>query len=209
MNSLARTIISAPGAFVITTGLALIMAKMIYVPFVDLPDKPEKMSFTINPEIIEVAQIKNTPKAELVQVTLPPPPPIIYEPKPDLRPSPTLGPISTPPPAGKPKIHPTNFRIPVADRDAEPLLIIAPVMPPRAIKSGYCQVKLNVTAQGQPFEIVATSCSQAIFRRPTIKAVQKWKYNPKILDGVAVIRQGVETRITFNLTDERGFLIPE
>ena len=82
MNSLARIIISGPSAFVVTTGLALIMAKMIYVPFVDLPDKPENMSFTVNPEIIEVAEIKKKRKAELVRITPPPAPPIIERPTP-------------------------------------------------------------------------------------------------------------------------------
>lgn len=209
MNSLTRIVISGPGAFVVTTGLALIMAKMIYVPFVALPDKPEKMSFVVNPEIIDEAPIKKMPKAELVQVTLPPPPPKIYKPKPDLHPSPTIGPISEFPPSGRPKIDPTKFRIVVTDRDAEPIVRIQPIMPPRAEKSGHCKVRFNVTAQGQPYEIMATYCTQSVFKRPTIRAVQKWTYKPKIQNSLTVARQGVETRITFILTDERGFLIPE
>ena len=209
MNSLARIVISGPGAFVVTTGLALIMAKMIYVPFVALPDKPEKMSFTVNPEIIEIAPIKDDRPQKLERVTPPPPLPIIERTTIHKPIDPITEPLPKIPPSGRPEIYLAKFTIAEADRDAEPFLQIAPVMPPRAVKSGHCQVKLNVTAQGQPFEIVTTYCSQAIFKRPTIKAVQKWKYNPKILDGVAVARQGVETLITFNLTDERGFLIPE
>jgi len=86
---------------------------------------------------------------------------------------------------------------------------IQPIMPPRAEKSGHCKVRFNVTAQGQTYEILATYCTQSVFKRSTIKAVQKWTYNPKIQSGLTVARQGVETLITFNLTDERGFLILE
>jgi protein TonB len=39
--------------------------------------------------------------------------------------------------------------------------------------------------------------------------VTKWKYNPKIVDGRSVARMGVESKITFRLTDERGKIIPE
>jgi len=208
MNVLARTILSGPGAFVVTTGLALIMAKMIYVPFVALPDKPEKMSFTVNPEITEIVPVKKR-KAELVRVTPPPAPPVIERPTPTLPTGPIAEPLPKIPPSGKPTIHPANFRIAVADRDAEPFVRVPPIMPPRAEKSGHCKVKFNVTTQGQPYEIVTTYCTQSVFKRPTIKSVRKWKYNPKILNGIAVARQGVETRISFHLTDERGFLIPE
>ncbi|PHQ59004.1 MAG: hypothetical protein COC03_07200 [Robiginitomaculum sp.] len=73
----------------------------------------------------------------------------------------------------------------------------------------YCKVRFNVTAQGQPYAVMATYCTQSVFKHPTIKAVQKWTYKPKIQSGLTVARQGVETRITFNLTDEHGRLIPE
>jgi protein TonB len=48
-----------------------------------------------------------------------------------------------------------------------------------------------------------------MFKRPTNKAVLKWTYKPKILDGRAVARHGVKTTIRFNLLDERGRIIPE
>jgi len=208
MNVLARTILSGPGAFVVTTGLALIMAKMIYVPFVALPDKPEKMSFTINPEITEIAPVKKR-KAELVKVTPPPAPPIIERETPTKPTEPIADALPAIPISGRPKINPTTIKFIIPDRDAEPIVRIEPIMPPRAQKSGHCNVKFNVTAQGQPYEIMTTYCTQSVFKRPTIKAVQKWTYNPKIQNSIAVARRGVETLITFNLTDERGFLIPE
>jgi len=209
MNILARTIISGPAAFVITTGLALIMAKMIYVPFVALPDKPEEMSYTVNPEIKDEVIIKKKPKAELIRVIPPPAPPVIERPVPVPPSHPIADPDIVTPIFDKIVLDPQTVTLIIADKKERPITRFEPIMPPRAEKSGHCNVRFNLTAQGQPFEIVTTYCSQSIFKRPTIKAVQKWRYNPKIKNGAAVARRGVETLITFNLTDERGFLIPE
>lgn len=209
MNLIKRIMISGPGAFVVTTGLALIMAKMIYVPFADLPDKPEKMSFTINPEIIDVIVAPKVKLKQLKKIVPPPAPPVIER---QTRSLPTV-PIATfdvaIPKFDRPKLDPTTVNLIVSDKDVQPILRFEPNMPPRAQKSGHCIVRLSVNASGQPFNIVATQCSQSIFKRPTIKAVGKWKYNPKIRDGQPVARHGVETLITFALTDERGRPIPE
>ncbi len=208
MNSFTRTIMSGPSAFVVTTGLALIMAKMIHVPYVTLPDKPEKMSFTINPEIIKETPIKKR-KAVLIRVTPPPAPPIIDIQEPTAPSEPIADKYIVEPTYDKLTLDPQTVTLVIVDKDEQPILRFEPVMPPRAQRSGHCKVRFNLTAQGQPYDVVTTYCSQAIFKRPTIKAVQKWQYNPKILDGVAVSRHGVETFVRFNLLDERGFLIPE
>lgn len=209
MNILARTIISGLAAFVVTTGLALLMAKIIYVPFVALPDKPEKMSFTINPEIIEAVPIKNNRPQKLAQIVSPPPSPIIDRQKTTKPTGPIFIPFFPIPSSKKFKPSPTNITLSISDPDAKAILKIQPIMPPRADKSGHCKVRFNVTAQGQPYEVMVTYCTQSVFKRPTIKAVQKWKYRPKVRNRIAVARYGVESLITFNLVDERGDLIPE
>jgi len=209
MSTLARAMMSGPGAFVVTTGLALVMAKMIYVPFVALQDEPEKMSFIVNPEIIEESTIKDNRPQKLERIVPPPAPPIIERETPNLPTVPIANMDDAIPDFDKPVLDPQTFTLVIADKEEQPILRFDPVMPPRAEKSGHCKVRFNLTAQGQPFEIMATYCTQSIFKRPTIKAVQKWKYNPKIKNGVAVTRHGVETLITFNLVDERGHLIPE
>ena len=108
-----------------------------------------------------------------------------------------------------PKIDRQNFKIQVSDRDAQPLVRIPPIMPPRAETSGHCKVQFDVSPEGQPFNVLATYCTKSLFKRSSIKSVQKWKYNPKIVDGRGVARSGVESKITFRLTDERGKIIPE
>ena len=99
--------------------------------------------------------------------------------------------------------------ITVSDRDVQPLLRIAPIMPPRAEKSGHCRVRFNVSAEGAPFDVQTTYCTQSLFERATLKSVQRWKFNPKIVNGRPVAMTGVENKVTYRLTDERGQLIPE
>jgi len=82
-------------------------------------------------------------------------------------------------------------------------------MPPRAEKSGHCTVRFDVSPEGSPFNVTAPYCTQSLFKRASVKSVEKWKYNPKIVDGRSVARSGVESKITFRLSDERGKLIPE
>ena len=97
----------------------------------------------------------------------------------------------------------------VSDRDAQPLVRIPPIMPTRADRSGHCKVRFDVSPQGMPFNIEAISCSQTLFKRPSIRSVQNWKYDPKIVNGRTVSRSGVESKISFRLLDERGKIIPE
>jgi len=101
------------------------------------------------------------------------------------------------------------LKIAVSDRDAQPLVRIPPIMPPRAEKSGHCRVRFDVSPEGAPFNVITTYCTSKVFDRASTKSVQKWKYNPKIVDGRPVSRTGVESKITFRLTDERGKIIPE
>ena len=111
-----------------------------------------------------------------------------------------------------PKIDPDNFKISVSDRDAQPLVRIPPQMPIRFISftehSGYCRVKFNVSPAGKPFNVSTTYCTSEYLKTATIKSVQKWKYNPKIVNGEPVARYGVEAKILYHVQDEQGKILP-
>jgi protein TonB len=40
-----------------------------------------------------------------------------------------------------------------------------------------------------------------LFERSTIRAVERWRYEPKVQDGAAVWRRGVVTRLDYELTE--------
>ena len=108
-----------------------------------------------------------------------------------------------------PKMNRGPFKIVVSDRDAQPLVRVPPVMPKNAKKSGYCKLRFNVDFLGQPENVVAKFCTEKLFERAAIESVEKWKYNPKIVDGRQLARFGTESRVDFRVTDNRGNIIPE
>ena len=110
------------------------------------------------------------------------------------------------------KLSSANFKIEVSDREAQPLVRIPPMMPPRFMEnskhSGYCRVKFDVSPEGAPFNVITTYCTSRMLERSTIKSVQKWKYQPKIVNGTPVARSGVEQKVSYRLADERGRVLP-
>ncbi len=196
-------------AALVTVVLFVLMMSLISEEFKP-QDKLELASFEINPKVEEVQLLERETKiAEIKKIETPPPPPQIERQKADRPAEPIASLQGAVPEFEAPEIDRSQFQITVSDRDAQPLVRIPPIMPPRAEKSGHCKVRFNVSPEGQPFDVTATYCTQSLFERPTIRSVQKWKYNPKIQDGRPVGRTGVESKITFRLADERGNIIPE
>jgi protein TonB len=196
-------------AAIVTVVLFVLMMSLISEEFKP-QDKLDINSFEINPKVEDVKILeRETTITEIKKIETPPPPPIIERQKADRPAEPIASMEGAVPEFKAPEIDRSQFQITVSDRDAQPLVRIPPIMPPRAEKSGHCKVKFNVSPDGAPFDVETTYCTQSLFSRPTVRSVQKWKYNPKIQDGRPVGRRGVESIIRFRLTDERGNIIPE
>ncbi|MBC6403238.1 MAG: energy transducer TonB [Hyphomonadaceae bacterium] len=209
MFAFVRLSLSAIVAAVVTFGLFTLMTILIAGEF-KAGEKSVAANFEINPQVDDVKVIRRETKFQKVKKVVTPPPPPQIERQQAAKPTEPIATLEGAIPEFEaPKIDRQNFKIQVSDRDAQPLVRIPPVMPPRAEKSGRCKVRFDVSPEGAPFNVVVTYCSQSLFERASIKSVQKWKYNPKIVDGRPVARSGVETTITFRLTDERGNIIPE
>lgn len=95
------------------------------------------------------------------------------------------------------------------DSEEKPIIRNPPKMPMRAERSGHCQAEFDINAQGVPFNITTPYCTQSMFSRPTIKAVETWKYRAAVQDGTARTSRSIRTKVSFNLNDENGRLIPE
>ena len=211
MHNAIRWLILTPLAAIFTVLLFLAMRALISKDFVP-QDKAETASFEINPKVEDIKVVEREQKIDQVRkVTTPPPPPQIERAKAD-KPTEKIASIEGAIPEFEaPKIDAGNFKIAVSDRDAQPLVRIPPVFPPRFAQgnnSGYCKVRFDVSPEGQPFNVATTVCTSRLLERATVKNVQKWKYNPKIVDGRSVSRSGVETKIRFDLQDERGKVLP-
>jgi len=90
-----------------------------------------------------------------------------------------------------------------SDRDVVPLVRVEPQYPMRAKQQGvegWVELMFTITEMGTVTDVIVTAANAGtIFNRAAIQAVSKWKYNPKIENGVAVTRPGVRQRIKFQL----------
>ena len=92
-----------------------------------------------------------------------------------------------------------------SDRDVIPLVRFKPDYPPRALtrgQEGWVEVQFTITATGTVKDpIVVDAMPKGTFDEAALKAIARWRYNPKVENGVAVERVGVQTRIVFQLEE--------
>lgn len=204
-----RYVASTSAAGALTFALGVTMALMIETNFT-AAEKPDTQSFEINPVAADIAPPESRTQSHIKRdVIVPPPSPRIETASKSL-PSEPIVPIGGNQDIDwKMEFTPLNNIISIADSDEQPLYRTEPVMPPRAQRSGHCIMQFDVSAEGAPYNISAQSCSEDLFKSSSAKAVSKWKYKAKVVNGQRTARAGITTRITFNLTDERGNIIPE
>jgi len=213
MKSLFRFVFATPLALLITIGLFLFMIFLISDEF-EAKEKLEALDFEINPQAEEIVERRRTVQraTRSRDVETPPPAPRI-EVEEASRPAEAIATVSGAiPQFEKPKLDRKDFKIQVSDRDAQPLVRMPGKVPDRALrdgKSGHCKMRFDVNTSGVPFNINAYFCSHSMFERESVRATSKFKYRPKIVDGNSVEMRGVETKITYRVTDERGNILPE
>jgi len=209
MGSLIRWLVGIPAAALVTIGLFVFMTVIIAGEF-EAKEKSAAANFEINPTVEDIKVTKRETKVKQVRKVVTPPPPPQIERQQASKPTEAIASLEGAiPDFEAPKIDRQNFKIAVSDRDAQPLVRIPGQMPPKAEKSGHCLMRFDVSPEGSPFNVDAYYCSSRVFERSSVKATTKFKYNPKIVDGRAVAMRGVETKITYRLTDDRGRIIPE
>ncbi|MCA9512694.1 MAG: energy transducer TonB [Myxococcota bacterium] len=76
------------------------------------------------------------------------------------------------------------------DSEAIPLVRIEPTYPPRAQErgtEGWVEVEFTITPRGTVEEpVVVAYYPSTIFNNAALRAVRRWKYNPKVVDGKPV-----------------------
>ncbi len=82
---------------------------------------------------------------------------------------------------------------------------VAPVYPRRAQTrgiEGWVLLSFTVTESGSVINpLVIDAEPQGVFDRAAMKAVERFKYKPRVVDGKPQIVTGVEHLITFQLDD--------
>jgi protein TonB len=92
----------------------------------------------------------------------------------------------------------------IAEGDYLPIVRVAPVYPARALSrglKGHVDLSFTVTTAGTVRDPVILFSTSSLFERAATRAVLKFKYKPRVVDGVPVDVSGVKTRITFQIED--------
>ena len=91
---------------------------------------------------------------------------------------------------------------PLAEGDVLPIVRIDPQWPREALVEGiegYVIVEVIIAADGSVASaVVLESVPRRLFDRNVIRAVLKWKFKPRIINGVAVERRAIQ-RLDFSL----------
>lgn len=92
----------------------------------------------------------------------------------------------------------------IAEGDYLPIVRVAPVYPARALSrglEGYVDLSFTVTPTGTVENPVILFSTSSLFDRAATQAVLKFKYKPRVVDGVPVAVPGVKTRISFKIEE--------
>ena len=92
----------------------------------------------------------------------------------------------------------------IAEGDYLPIVRVAPVYPARALSrglEGFVDLSFTVTTTGTVKDPIIIQSTSSLFERAAVRAVLKFKYKPRVVDGVPVEVPGVKTRISFMLED--------
>jgi len=89
------------------------------------------------------------------------------------------------------------------DGEYLPIVKVAPIYPRRAQTrgiTGYCIVEYTVTKSGSIRDAQAVDCSPSgVFERASLKAAEKFKYKPRVVDGEPIEVAGVQNKFTYEL----------
>lgn len=89
------------------------------------------------------------------------------------------------------------------DTEASPLVRIPPSYPVAAAKDGiegWVELQFSISPTGQVKDIKVTNAEpKRVFNRAAIKALKKWKYKPKVIDGKALAQPNQSVVLSFEL----------
>lgn len=200
---LGRYVISIVVGSIVTVSLLFVMQLLIVTGKQALTDPRERHKL----EFVRVKRNENLNVEDIVPEKPPKPPETPPETPPqdmdNINPdAPTIS-IAPPAVSGAGDIGgPGGMNI--AEGDYLPIVRVAPVYPARALSrglEGFVDLSFTVTTTGTVKDPIVLQSTSSLFERAAIRAVLKFKYKPRVVDGIPVDVPGVKTRISFQLED--------
>ncbi|MCH9694810.1 MAG: TonB family protein [Gammaproteobacteria bacterium] len=85
------------------------------------------------------------------------------------------------------------------------LIRVAPTYPPAATTrelEGWVIVQFDVLANGLVGNVEVVESSHTVFERNAIKAAQRFKFKPRVVDGEPQVSRNIQNQFTFTLDEE-------
>ena len=203
VNNLFRTLIVLPQAAFITLLLLMLMVSLIEFSDKSLDkSKRIKLPDIYMPEV-EIKTQRIVEKPEKPEIDETPPPEIPKQDFDKIDGNAAVGQVASP---GRIKTKldlDIGAGLQVSDSEYLPIVKVAPQYPRRALNrgvEGYVLLEYTVTKQGTVKNpVVIEAKPKNIFNNAVIKSAQRYKYKPRVIDGVPVEVSGVRTKVTFQL----------
>lgn len=206
-----RFLVSLAAGVVVALGLFLLMHQLISGSPSIRKDSDERLALDfVRVEQDEIENVKERkPPPEPEEPKEPPPPPKLTQPSQD-KPRPDLPRMQTPRislPAGAgggPYLGQWSAGDASAEGDVIPIVRIEPQWPREALVegiSGWVLIEFTINEDGTVSDPeVVDAEPRRMFERNALRAIYKWKFKPRIVDGSPVKRRATQ-RIDFNIDE--------
>jgi protein TonB len=195
-NSIVRVIIAALLAVPVAVGLFFVMQSLIDREYEQEDVKSRKIADIVVPNKEIEVNVKEI-KPEKVEDPEEPPPdiqPLEFDMDMDVD-------IVNLAPTAKVNVSINSSGMSSGDGEYLPIVKVAPIYPRRAQTrgiTGYCIVEYIVTKTGSIRDPMAVDCQpQGVFERASLKAAEKFKYKPRVVDGEPIEVAGVQNKFTY------------
>jgi protein TonB len=194
----ARIAIALPLGVTVTAGLLFMMHLFIQTGHGQSESDTLRVVDFVRVERSEVVEVRESRPEK----------PEAREPAPDLsQPQSTEGfstglGVSVAKPSVDFKAEISGIAMTASDGEYLPIVKVAPRYPVRALQrrlEGFVIVEFVVTTSGAVRDVQVIESSSEVFEEAAIEAALKFKYKPRVVDGIAIEVAGVQNRISFKL----------
>ncbi len=197
-NSIVRVIIAALVAVPVAVGLFFVMQSLIDREYEQEEVKSRKIADIVVPNKEIEVNVKEV-KPEKVEDPEEPPPdmqPLEFDMDMDVD-------VVNLAPTAKVDVSINSSGMSSGDGEYLPIVKVAPIYPRRAQTrgiTGYCIVEYVVTKTGSIRDPIPVDCQpEGVFERASLKAAEKFKYKPRVVDGEPIEVAGVQNKFTYEL----------
>lgn len=158
----------------------------------------------LSPPIVYLPLIEETPPERANRKPDEPPPPTVPPVTPPITPFPSDGPVigtAIEPPTVDGPTRPIGSGL--VEGDALPVVKVRPVYPDNAARrgiEGHVLVQFTIDELGRVSNVeVLEAEPSGVFDRAAVRAVERFRYKPRVVNGAAIPVSGVQHLLTFQL----------